>query len=325
MFAGVGCTLVAPDQRARLLGDGAHLPGAAFFHVEHRAHVQGADRSVRVPGAARAVLGEHLRQFVGVFGEVLQRDGAVLDERNRLALALHRHHDIEAGFSHLPHLLLQACVGDLDHAAGEAELGHQLHQLRELCELLIAIVAGEFDQQNCVRVALEETVDDGLERGVAARELDHRTVHQFHCRGRQLDDMLRRQHRLMESREVAHPQGLVLRQRRKREMDAPRIGERALRTHQEMGEVVRQAGTFRARPHHVDVIALHPTQHLGPARFDLRFLAPHDGVHAPDQSLIGQGRAGNLIARAEVEFGAVGEQRIDAAHVVHHVAVTDRA
>ena len=195
MFARVGGALVAPHQFARLLGDGAHLPGAVLLHVEHRAHVQGADRGVRVPGAARAVPGEHLGQLVGVLGQMLQRHGAVLDEGDRLALAFHRHHDVEAGFPYLPHFPLQRCVGDLDHAAGEAEFGHQFHQLPELGELLAAIVAGEFDQQDRFRIALEKTVDDGLERGIAAREFDHRAVHQFHRRGREFDDMLRRLHR----------------------------------------------------------------------------------------------------------------------------------
>ena len=157
--------------------------------------MQGADRGVRVPGAARAVLGEHLCQLVGIFGKVLERHGAVLDEGHRLAFAFHRHHDVEAGFPHLPHFLLQRGVGDLDHAAGEAEFGHQLHQLFQFRVLLAAVVAGEFDQQNRVRVALEKTVDDGLERGIAAREFAHRAVHQLHRRRPEFDDMLRREHR----------------------------------------------------------------------------------------------------------------------------------
>ena len=108
-------------------------------------------------------------------------------------------------------------------------------------------------------------------------------------------------------------------------MDAPRISERAFRADQEMREIVRERRAFRAGLHHVDVVALHSAQHLGPARFDLRRLAPHHGVHARNEGLIGRGRARNMVARAEVECGAVGEQCIDAAHVVHHVAVTNGA
>ena len=64
--------------------------------------MQRADRGVRVPGAARAVLGEHLGQALRVVGEVLQRHGAVLDEGDRLAVALHGHHDVEPGLAHFP-------------------------------------------------------------------------------------------------------------------------------------------------------------------------------------------------------------------------------
>jgi len=34
-------------------------------------------------------------QTVGEFREIVQRHGAVLDEGDRLSVALHRHHDIE--------------------------------------------------------------------------------------------------------------------------------------------------------------------------------------------------------------------------------------
>ena len=58
VLAGIGA-LVFAHQRAGLLGDRAHLLRAVAAHVEHRPHVQRADRGVRVPGAARAVLVEH--------------------------------------------------------------------------------------------------------------------------------------------------------------------------------------------------------------------------------------------------------------------------
>ena len=113
----------------RLFGDRAHFVRAVFAHVEYGPHVQAADRRVRVPRAARAVLFEHARQPVGVLGEVLERHRAVFDEGHRLAVAFHRHHDVEPRFAHFPHVALQARVGDLDHAAGEAEIGHELGEL----------------------------------------------------------------------------------------------------------------------------------------------------------------------------------------------------
>jgi valyl-tRNA synthetase len=53
-------------------------------HVEHGSHMKRAYRCVRVPRAARAVLLEHACQALGVFGEMLQRHRAVLDEGHRL-------------------------------------------------------------------------------------------------------------------------------------------------------------------------------------------------------------------------------------------------
>src|SRR6516162_8169670 len=51
--------LVGPHQLERLFGDGAHrLDVVIETQVEHRAHMQAADRGMRIPGAAGAVLGE---------------------------------------------------------------------------------------------------------------------------------------------------------------------------------------------------------------------------------------------------------------------------
>jgi hypothetical protein len=56
------------------------------------------------------------------------------DEGHRLAIALHGHHDVEPRFAHFPHVALQRGVSDLHHAAGEAEVAHQLGQLPELAQ-----------------------------------------------------------------------------------------------------------------------------------------------------------------------------------------------
>ena len=93
---------VFAHERERLLGDGTHR-----FHVllepqvEYRPHMQAADRSVRIPGAAGAVLFEHVGKPRRIVGEIFERHRTVLDEGNRLSLLLHRHHDIEAGGAHV--------------------------------------------------------------------------------------------------------------------------------------------------------------------------------------------------------------------------------
>ena len=70
---------------------------------------------------------------VGVFGEMLERHRAILDEGDRLSLLLHRHHDVEAGGAHIGDRGLQRRIEHLDHAApvraglvpAEAEIAHQ--------------------------------------------------------------------------------------------------------------------------------------------------------------------------------------------------------
>ena len=60
-------------------------------------HMQAAFAGMRIHGAAGAVLAKHRVEAVGVVGEMRQRHRAILDERDRLAGFLHRHHDVEAG------------------------------------------------------------------------------------------------------------------------------------------------------------------------------------------------------------------------------------
>ena len=104
--------LVLANHGGSLLGDGAHLRRAAATHIENRAHMQGADAGVRVPGAIRTVLSKNLRQPLGVFLKVLERHRAVLDEGDGLSLAFHRHHDVQSGLAHVPQRFLRLGRGD---------------------------------------------------------------------------------------------------------------------------------------------------------------------------------------------------------------------
>ncbi len=90
--------------------------------------MQAADRGMRVPGAVGAVFFEDPGQAVGIFGEVFEADRAVFEKRDRLPVALHRHHDVEARRAHLPDRLLEGRVGRLDDGAGETEIAHQFDQ-----------------------------------------------------------------------------------------------------------------------------------------------------------------------------------------------------
>jgi len=62
--------LVGAHQFEGLFGDGAHrLDVVLEAQVEHGTHMQAADRRMRIPGAARAVLGENVGELRGIFGE----------------------------------------------------------------------------------------------------------------------------------------------------------------------------------------------------------------------------------------------------------------
>ena len=156
--------------------------------------MQATDRGMRIPGALGTVFVEYLRQTVGVFSQMLQRHRAVFDEGHRFAVALHRHHDVEPGLAHFPEFALHGRVNDFDHAARQAAIRHQLDQLLETSDLFVAVLAGKFHQQDSRRFALHALVDNGSERGIAARQRDHRVVDQFDGHRLQLDDVLWRFH-----------------------------------------------------------------------------------------------------------------------------------
>src|SRR5262252_2051787 len=87
-----------------------------------------------------------------------------------------------------------------------------------------------------------------------------------------------------------------------------------------MRQVVRPIGLRQ-----IDVVALHPAEHLRPARGDLRGLAAHDRVDLLDELAIACGTARRVRARSKPVLRPVGKGGVDGDHVVHHVAVAYRA
>ena len=109
-------------------------------------------------------------------------------------------------------------------------------------------------------------------------------------------------HGLVKGGEVHHAKNLVRRNRRDLQRHALRERQRALRTDQQVREIVRSGFRFAARQHHVQVVALHPAQHLGPARFDLVGFALRDGMDLRDQGAIRRRGVRERVARAEMEL-----------------------
>ena len=138
--------------------------------------MQRADRGVGVPCPLGAVLLEHVGEALRVVREMLQRDGAIFDEGDGFAVALHRHHDVEAGLADLPERGLRAGLSHLHHAARQAEIAHQLDQTGEIEQLVFALLAGEFDQQDGFGLADQGALDHRPERRIGARQLDHGAI-----------------------------------------------------------------------------------------------------------------------------------------------------
>ena len=80
------------------------------LEVDDRAHVQAADRGVRVDAGDGAVAGDQLLEARDVVAQPLGRHRGVLDERDRLGVALHRHRQPERRLAHVPHPRLRRRV-----------------------------------------------------------------------------------------------------------------------------------------------------------------------------------------------------------------------
>ena len=292
--------------------------------------MQAADRRMRVPGAAGAVALEHLGELRGVFGQMLERHRAVLDEGDRLALVLHRHHHVEPGGADLADRCLQRRVHHLDHAAPAragaapvvAEVAHQLGEPQQPAEILAMIVLAELDEQDRLRIAAHHGIDRRLEHRDVARQAEHGAVDQFDGNRRELDDVLRRLHRALEAAEVAGADRAAAEQRRELELDLGGEAERAFGADQDMREVhVVAAGHER-----VEIVAADAALHLREARLDHLGLARAD-LHEVARQRLERGRDVGEIGRdrAEMQGAAVRQQRIDREHVLAGVAVAQRA
>ena len=60
-----------------------------------------------------------------------------------------------------------------------AEVGHECGEPLELVGRPIAIVSDELDQQDRVGIAADESLYDRAVRRVAARQADHRPIHEL--------------------------------------------------------------------------------------------------------------------------------------------------
>ena len=261
VLAAVGAAVLA-HQRRRLLGDLPHLGRAIAPHVQDGPHVQRADRRMGVPGAARAVPAEYLGERVGVLGQVLQRHRAVLDEADRLAVALEAHHDVQAGLAHFPQRLLRR----RRPPGAPRESGRPRSPISSTRRSRWRTSGAFSSPENSTSSTasgwpITAPRDHRREGRVLQRQLDHGAVHQFDRGERafaQPHDVLGGIHRLVEGREVHHAQHLGARQRRQLQLQAARDRQRAFAAHQQVGQVDRAVGGVGPRvlvAEHVQVVA----------------------------------------------------------------------
>ncbi len=90
-------------QVANIVGDRAQLGDVRrVFAVDHRAKVQATDRSVTVKTSPRVVIGHDLLQPLNVFRQPVDSDCGVLNEGDRLGVALQRHQQRQTRLPQLP-------------------------------------------------------------------------------------------------------------------------------------------------------------------------------------------------------------------------------
>ena len=279
--------------------------------------MQTADGGMGVPGAARAVAGEHLRHRVGVIREMLQRHRAILDEGDGLRIPLHRHHDVEAGLAYLPDRFLADRLRHLHHGVHMAVIGHTGIEALEVAHQCVPVVAGEFHQEQTIRRATGDVGQRRPEHRDVGAEHQHVVVDELHRHGIEIDDRLRRLHGGAERGEVADAHDPVRWQARQFQGDAGGGRQRALRADEEMGEV---------RPRldqRIEIVAADPALHARVHAQDLVALGFGQGPHGGGE-LAGPPRAGDarrLVAgETEAEGLAVMEQSFKPEHVVAHLA-----
>ena len=157
--------------------------------------------------------------------------------------------------------------------------------------------------------------------GVVAGQVDQGAVHKLDRRGREVHDVPRHVHRLVEAGEMADAEHPVRRDGLQVQLEAGEEGQRALRTHQQVAEIGRVSGQ------RVDVVAADAAHELGKAPGGLAGLALSQGEERLDQPWLvrRRGLTGLRAQLAEAQSAAVGQQRLDAPHVVAHGPVADRA
>ena len=190
------------------------------------------------------------------------------------------------------------------------------------------VSAGKFNQQHGLWFANQCRANGGCEGGVLQRQIDHGAIDQLHRRQMalpQLHEVLRRIHRLVKTGEVHHAQHFGARQFTQLQGERLRHGQRAFAANQQMRQVDRTIAGVRALVlvvKNIEVVTRHAAHHFGPVGFEFRPQCMCELLHKFAYRF---GATGALIEAPEGQQTAIAQPRIGTEHVVHHVAVGNRA
>ncbi len=144
------------DEIGDRIGDRLELRHAlGCFQIHHRADVQAADRGVRVDAGDRVVVANDLKKPLDVVAEPLGRDRGVLDKRQRLRVAFHRHRQPQRCLAKTPDPRLIGGAGRPPPAAAEAGRAELAFELLQPRQQILGALAVEFDAQQRPRLGLQ--------------------------------------------------------------------------------------------------------------------------------------------------------------------------
>ncbi len=134
---------------------------------------------MRIHRRTRICLLQKYLQVLDVISQVLHRDRRILDERDRLVVALDAHHEAEAFLPHIPYIL-DLLRRERRHD-GISEL-MRFYFFAQLCQLLLdlsEVIPKIFRDENCSRISFDKgqlvrkaRCTSGLFDGHAVEELD---------------------------------------------------------------------------------------------------------------------------------------------------------
>ena len=303
--------------------------------VEHRPHMQAADRGMRVPGAARAVLREDLGEPRRVVGEM--RAAARRNPRRRRPAFPRSFIDImmlRPGGAHLrdrrPAVSGSSTSTTPPHWArslvpAETEIADQLAELAQPAHVL-GVVLGELDEQDRFGIAAQERFERRLEHRDLARQSRSWCDRPARPRsGFSLTMCWAASIACIETAEMADADGAAAEQRPELQFDRGRKGERAFRADQNMREIDAGSSRDRARRDCSRRRGAAPSESAPRSRRPRAAPMREQVVGAairiarPSAHRLDRPRPRRNAPRA------VGQDRVDRQHVVAHGAVAQRA